>query len=120
MEESLMAYASRARDLSPAMHKATIIIADAINSNFETESSPTESWEGLHATTQKDRIKGGFNPSHPILVRDGNVKALATSVREYDSDEAQVGAPDGHKFAKYLNDGARGGNGAPRRRLDPP
>lgn len=101
----------RASDLSPVMAKATEKIAEAIESNFATESEADGTpWDGLAELTKKERRKLGVGEAHPILDRFGTLKREAVSVREHDEESASVGAPDGHLSARALNDGHDYGN----------
>lgn len=63
-------------------HRELEKIADAgrmgIALNFSTEAAGGEKWPPLAPWTQEERASLGFAPSHPILVRSGDLKRTLT------------------------------------------
>lgn len=96
---------SRVRDRKPAMRKATGIMADAIEDNFDQEGRP-DKWKNLAAATIKQRSKGGSWPGK-ILQRRGNLARSMT--RHYDNDSAIVGT--NKVYAAIQNSGGQAGRG---------
>ena len=88
-------------------------VADAIRAafeeNFDSESSAFGRWQGLSRSTQRDRERSGYPPTHSILVRRGTYKKSFTDagsndhVQELDVDIAAwslfVGSR--HDFARW-------------------
>jgi len=86
-------------NLRPAMTKAVTIVADAIDSNFRSESDAGKRWAPLAPSTLAQRERKGYGPG-PILQREGTLRTLASAHREVSESGAEVG-PEGPDYAEY-------------------
>lgn len=81
------AYARRFRqaalikDFSPALRKIALVIASAIETNFEKEGRPK--WTPLAESTIQKKIALGYFSPHAILVATGALWSSATDPSEY-------------------------------------
>lgn len=72
----------RARDFEPAwkgfaddkgfkVPGVETVLRESVRARFSSEGRPQSPWPALTAATNLDRIRHGYPPEHPILVRSG-------------------------------------------------
>lgn len=63
------------KDLRPVFGRFRKILVNEWADNFKKEGSYKGAWANLSERTNKDRIRKGYSPAHPILRRSGNLLA---------------------------------------------
>jgi len=67
----------RIEDREDVVKKITGAIANIWRDNFDSGGRMVGGWADLRERTQEERAQMGLNPSHPILYRYGNLRAVA-------------------------------------------
>ena len=97
----LLRFGENAGDLTDAMRDVAVIMRRASEQQFATEGGHTgEKWPELAVSTQRDRIRHGFPPKHPILVRTH--RAIDSLTRAADPEHIEEPSADSLRFGSTV------------------
>jgi phage gpG-like protein len=93
IDRRLNALEARITDVSPAWPAVVAVFREIARATFETEGASNAGgrWPALAPSTQRDRARQGYNPTHPILQR---TQTLMRSVTQNTGDTILVTTPN--------------------------
>lgn len=93
----LLRFGDNANDLTDQMREVAVILRQASERQFQTEGAYTgEKWPELAVSTQADRVRHGYPPKHPILVRTHRLMDSLT--RAADPEHIEEPSADSLRF----------------------
>lgn len=112
----LLRFADNANDLTDQMSEVAVILRQASERQFETEGGYTgEKWPELADSTQRDRVRHGFPPKHPILVRTHRLMDSLT--RAADPEHIEEPSADSLRFGTTVPNAVYHQSSRPRHKI---